>query len=875
MCGGKGSNVPKNSVAKDKGTPLMRQYNEVKAEYSDAIVLFRMGDFYETFSEDAKTTAKILGIVLTKRSNGAAADVPLAGFPYHALDNYLHKLVNAGHRVAICEQVEDPKLAKGIVKREVIEVVTPGTITAEQALDQKANQYLASLHFGKSNVGYAVLDQSTGEFFLGECYSDRLTEALRKFSPREILVGESVVYSTAHWYRELKPFITKVEDWVLNYDQSHRALVEHFKVKSLKGFGCDGLTEGITAAGTIFHHMTQSLSGNLDHISAIHPVLDADVMGLDGFTVRNLEIFKSLATQGTHGTLIDVMDETVTAGGGRLLKQWLNRPLTDQKRLNSRLDVVESFHGNIRPLEDVRDHLKQISDIERIVGRVNSGKVSPKEINGLRLSLEQIPEVKAVLDRSKDKSLKAFNKRFAHTDTIVDLITKTLHPEAPTQIKQGNVILGGVDDELDELRDLSTGGKEWIAQLQATERERTGISSLKVGFNKVFGYYLEITKAHSEKVPEEYIRKQTLVNSERYITPDLKEYEEKILSADEKIEAIESRLFADLCSQILSQAAILQENASVLSRLDVLATFSAIAASNKYIRPKLNNNGALDIKGGRHPVVEQLLPATERFIPNDLTIDTKHSQIHLITGPNMAGKSTYLRQVGLIVLMAQVGSFVPVASAEIGLVDKLFTRVGASDNLAGGESTFLVEMNEAANILNNATSQSLILLDEIGRGTATYDGLSLAWAITEHLHNTESVAARTLFATHYHELTDLEETLDRLENHHIAVKEFGDKIVFLRQILPGPGDKSYGIHVAQMAGLPKPVIKRASDILNYHLANHPTDQKLDVEAVDHQISMFSEQESALKADLAELDVLNLSPLEAIRQLDALKKKHGL
>ncbi len=862
-------------MPKDVGTPLMRQYNEVKAEYSDAIVLFRMGDFYETFSEDAKTTAKILGIVLTKRSNGAAADVPLAGFPYHALDNYLHKLVNAGHRVAICEQVEDPKLAKGIVKREVIEVVTPGTLTAAQALDQKANQYLASLHFGKSNVGYAVLDQSTGEFFVGECAPNRLTESLRKFSPREILVGESVVYSTADWYREIKPFMTKVEDWVYNYDQGYRALTEHFKVKSLKGFGCEYLHDGVTAAGTIFYHMTDTLSGAVDHISAIHPVLDEDVMGLDGFTVRNLEIFKSLATQGTHGTLIDVLDKTVTAGGGRMLKQWLNHPLTDKKRLNNRLDIVDAFHANNRALEDIRDHLKQISDIERIVGRVNNGKVSPKEVNGLRLSLEQIPEVKFVLKQSDNKSLKSFVKRFAGTGKITDQIAKTLHPEAPSQVKQGSVVLGGVDEELDELRQLSTGGKEWIAQLQATERERTGIPSLKIGYNKVFGYYLEITKAHGEKVPEEYIRKQTLVNSERYITPDLKEYEEKILSAEEKIEAIESRIFSDLCRDILAQAGVLQENASVLSRLDVLATFTSVARTNKYIRPKLNERAIIKLKEGRHPVVEQLLPATDRFIPNDLIIDTAKNQIHLITGPNMAGKSTYLRQVGLIVLMAQVGCFVPAESAEIGMVDKLFTRVGASDNLAGGESTFLVEMNEAANILNNATQKSLILLDEIGRGTATYDGLSLAWAITEHLHNDESITARTLFATHYHELTDLENTLDRLENHHIAVKEFGDKIVFLRQILPGPGDKSYGIHVAQMAGLPKPVIKRASEIMNYHLANHPTDQKLNVEAVDQQMSIFAEQESALKADLSELDVLNMSPLVAIQKLDALKKKHGL
>ena len=863
-------------MAKDSsGTPLMRQYNEVKAEYSDAIVLFRMGDFYETFSEDAKTTAKILGIVLTKRSNGAAADVPLAGFPYHALDNYLHKLVNAGHRVAICEQVEDPKLAKGIVKREVIEVVTPGTITASQALDQKANQYLASLHFGKTNVGYAVLDQSTGEFFVGECAPDRLTESLRKFSPREVLVGESVVYSTADWYRTLKPFMTKVEDWIYSYDQGYRSLTAHFHVKSLKGFGCESLPDGITAAGTIFHHMTQTLSGTMEHVSAIHPVLENDVMGLDGFTVRNLEIFKSLATQGTHGTLIEVLDDTVTAGGGRLLKQWLNRPITDKKRLNKRLDIVGAFVEDTRIREDMRERLKNVSDIERIVGRVNNGKVTPKEINGLRLSLEQIPEIIGELKKAKDNNLNAFTKQFGDTDKVKDTIIQTLDLDAPSQIKQGNVILSGVDEELDELRKLRSGSKEWIAELQSSERERTGIPSLKIGYNRVFGYFLEITKAHGEKVPESYIRKQTLVNSERYITPELKEYEEKILSAEEKIEAIESKLFTNLCHEILSNAATLQENASVLSRLDVLTNFGQVAKANKYVRPRLDSKSVLEIKDGRHPVVEQLLPATERFIPNDLMMDTANNQIHLITGPNMAGKSTYLRQIGLIVLMAQVGCYVPVKAANIGLVDKLFTRVGASDNLAGGESTFLVEMNEAANILNNATERSLILLDEIGRGTATYDGLSLAWAITEHLHNNETVSARTLFATHYHELTDLEKSLERLENHHIAVKEFGDKIVFLRQIMPGPGDKSYGIHVAQMAGLPKQVISRATEILNYHLANHPTDQKLDVEAVDDQISIFAEQESALKSDLSELDVLNLSPLEAIRKLDALKKKHGL
>ena len=834
-----------------------------------------MGDFYETFNEDAKTAAKILGIVLTKRANGAAADVPLAGFPYHALDNYLHKLVNAGHRVAICEQVEDPKLAKGIVKREVIEVVTPGTITSEQALDQKANQYLASIHFGKSNVGFAVLDQSTGEFFIGQCLPEKLAESLRKISPREVLIAETVVYSTAKWYRELKPFVTKVEDWLYNYDQSYRTLIDHFKVKSLKGFGCEHLNEGIIAAGTIFHHITQSLSSAVDHISTIRPILDEYVMGLDGFTVRNLEVFQSLATQGTHGTLIDILDKTVTAGGGRLLKQWLNRPITYLKQLNRRLDIVESFQKKNRTLEDTQNCLKNISDIERILGRVNNGKITPKEINGLHYSLVQIPELISVLKNSNDTHLKTFIQNFVDTDGIKDRIAETLNPDAPSQVKHGNVVLDGVDPELDELRKLSIGGKEWIANLQKSERERTGIPSLKIGYNKVFGYYLEITRVHSEKVPEEYIRKQTLVNAERYITPELKEYEEKILSAEEKIESIESRIFHELCQYILSQAGILQENAAVLSRLDVLSNFAWVSISNKYTRPIFTKAGTIKIKAGRHPVVEQLLPATERFIPNDLSMNTEKSQIHLITGPNMAGKSTYLRQVGLIVLMAQIGCFVPAESAEIGIVDKLFTRVGASDNLAGGESTFLVEMNEAANILNNATEKSLILLDEIGRGTATYDGLSLAWAITEYLHQKKEVAARTLFATHYHELTDLENTLERLENHHIAVKEFGDKIVFLRQIMPGPGDKSYGIYVAQMAGLPNQVISRAKEILNFHLTNHPTDEQGKNTFVENQISMFAEQESELKKDLSNLDLMQISPLEAIKKLDELKKKYDL
>ena len=862
-------------MTKSSGTPLMKQYFDIKSEYDDSIVLFRMGDFYETFNDDAKITAKILGIVLTKRANGAAADVPLAGFPYHSLDNYLYKLVNAGHRVAICEQVEDPKLSKGIVKREVIEVVTPGTITAEQAIDQKANRYLASLHFNKTNVGYAILDQSTGEFFIGECEKNNISESLRKFAPREVIVGESVIYSTEKWYLELKPFVTKIDDWVFTFDQSYRKLIDHFQVKSLKGFGCDSYKDGITSAGAILYHVTESLNGSIDHICHLNPIKNTGIMGLDGFTIRNLEIFKSLSTQGTHGTLIDVLDQTITSGGGRLLKQWMNKPLVDRKKINSRLDIVEAFYNDFDLRDEISKLLKQISDIERILGKINNGKVTPKEINGLCISLEQIPEIQSALKRSNNKKLVFFNKSFKNTDRIFNKIIKTLDSDAPSKINQGNVILKGVNKELDELRLLSSGGKKWIADLQTSERKRTGISSLKVGYNKVFGYYLEVTKVHSDKIPDDYIRKQTLVSSERYITPALKDYEERILTADEKINVLESSIFNDLCRYIINSARLLQLNALALSKLDVLLTFGELSKSNKYCRPKLTDKKNINIKNGRHPVVEQLIPSTERFIPNNLDMDIKKNQIHLITGPNMAGKSTYLRQIGLIVYMSHLGCFVPANSAEIGVVDKLFTRVGASDNLAGGESTFLVEMNEAANILNNATDKSLILLDEIGRGTATYDGLSLAYAITEYIHNEKSLRARTLFATHYHELTNLEENLQRLENHHIGVKEHGDKIIFLRQILPGPGDKSYGIHVAKMAGLPKQVIMRASVLLNSYLDTESADQEHTHVLSADQLSVFAEQDIELKNELKEIDLLSLTPLEVISRLDELKKKYDL
>ncbi len=857
-------------------TPLMRQYNEIKLQFEDAIVLFRMGDFYETFNEDAKKTAKILGIVLTKRSSGSAAEVPLAGFPYHALDNYLPKLVKAGYRVAICEQVEDPKLAKGIVKREVIEVVTPGTLLSDQALNQKSNQYLASIYFHRDQAGYAFLDQSTGEFFIGESILDELPEALRKFTPSEVLIGESITYTTTKWYRDLKPFITQVEDWIFNFDQSYRTITDHFHTSSLKGFGCDNFENGITAAGVIFYHLKNNLNIKFDHISKIQPIIVDGFMGIDSFTMRNLEVFKSLATQGTHGTLIDIIDETVTAGGGRLLRQWLNRPLTDDKKINIRLKSVAGFVNNKQALNAVIDILKSASDIERIIGKVNRSKATPKEILALGYSLNLIPELTKQLNKTRNAALKNIGSGFTDTKDIVQKIANTLDKNAPHQIKQGNVIAIGIDKNLDELRDLAHGGKKWIKEYQETERKKTGVSSLKVGFNRVFGYYIEVTKTHQERIPESYIRRQTLVGSERYITPELKEYEEKILSAESEIEEIEQRIFDTLCDKILTNVQDIQTNAHIFNLIDVLSNFAQLSIKNSYCQPTLVKESVINIEDGRHPVVEKLMPATERFVPNDLRINVRKNQIQLITGPNMAGKSTYLRQIGLLVVMAQIGSFIPAKSARIGIVDKLFTRVGASDNLAGGESTFLVEMNEAANILNNATGQSLILLDEIGRGTATYDGLSLAWAIVEYLHNNLKVAARTLFATHFHELTDLEKTLERLENRHTAVEEFGNRIVFLRKVVSGTGDKSYGIHVAKMAGLPEKIIFRATEILNQYLSDDDK-RELQTKPVDtkSQISIFEQREKRLSEALAKLDINSLTPLEALQKIDELKRKYSL
>ena len=855
-------------------TPVMKQFIDIKTKYKDAIVLFRMGDFYETFLEDAIITSKILGIVLTKRANGQAADVDLAGFPYHALDNYLPKLVKAGHRVAICEQVEDPKLVKGIVKREVLEVVTPGTLAGDQTLNNKSNRYIGSLKIHGNQAGFAYLDSSTGEFNVGECRTECLRNILLKFSPHEIVLPQEVVYSTSDWYLEFQPFITQIDNWMFDYDTAYRILISHFNLRSLKGFGCENMSMGITAAGALMNHIKTNLVSSLEHVSKISPVIDDGFMGLDSFTIKNLEVFQSLSSQGTHGTLIECIDSTLTAGGGRYLRRSLMNPLTNIKKLRTRLNIVEGFTKNKIILKSIQGLLSRSSDIQRILGKLGQGKASPKDVSALSDTLDNIPKWQKSLSSTDNQYLNKLSHSFKDTSHIVEEIKNIINDAPPAQISQGGIIKSGINTELDELRILLNNGKEWIDSFQDSMREELEIPKLKIGFNKVFGYYIEVTKVNQAKVPESFIRKQTLVNSERYVTVELKDYEGKILNAEEKIYEIESRLFSEICQFVLSFTSDIQNNASAINELDLYCSFASTAISNHYVKPTISNKAILNITEGRHPVVEKLLPATEKFIPNDIHMDAIKNQIHLLTGPNMAGKSTYLRQIGLISLMTQIGSFVPAKKANIGIVDRLFTRVGASDNLAGGESTFLVEMNEAANILNNATNKSLILLDEVGRGTSTYDGLSLAWAITEYLHNTEGIKARTIFATHYHELTDLEKNLERLENHHVEVKEFGDSIIFLRSIAKGPGDKSYGIHVAKMAGLPNSVILRASEILDHHIQQSSINGNNHTPKNQNQLTFFQKKELKLREQLNTIDLNSMTPLEALKFLNELKKDHN-
>jgi len=861
----------------------MRQWRAAKRAHPDAVMLFRMGDFYETFEDDAKIAAQVLGIALTKRSNkglgeqpGAASAVPLAGFPYHALDSYLYKLLKAGYKVAICEQVEDPKLAKGLVKREVVEVVTPGTAMTEKFLERGKNNYLAAVILRDERAGLACLDHSTGEFFVEELPQTQLAERMGRYLPAEILVAEGQADVAQALLGQTEALVTTIADWIADLDNATRELTEHFGTTSLKGFGVEGFPLAVAAAGTVIHYVYQNHPGPKHHIATLRAVQDEHVMGLDSFTIRNLELFHSLATQGAHGTLLSIIDRTKTASGARLLKQWLQAPLQDLEALNERLDRVEELvkHGQLR--DGLQELLQASSDMERILGRISTGRANPRDVVNLAASMELVAEVQKQILAVKVPALGQLAKQVQPTEDLAGLIRKALVDDPPLNLAKGGLIREGYHKELDKWRGIARSGKNWIAGLQEQERQRTGIPSLKIGYNNVFGYYIEITKTHQAKAPEDYIRKQTLVNAERYITPDLKEYEEKVLSAEDEIQSMERQLFQVLQEKILVRARELQTNARVLAMVDVTCSLAEVAERNNYVRPVLVEEPVLSLKDSRHPVVETLLPLGEQFTPNDLDLHPESSQIHIITGPNMSGKSTFLRQVGLIVVMAHMGSFVPAGSAKIGQVDRVFTRVGASDNLAGGESTFLVEMVETANILHNATAKSLILLDEIGRGTSTYDGLSIAWAVIEYMHQHSETAGKTLFATHFHELVALADSLQRVKNYNVAVREHGHDVVFLRKIVPGGADRSYGIHVAKMAGLPPWVIQRAGEILTSLSSQDGSVQGPIEPAIElHQIDLFSEKEQALRSDFREIDPNQLTPIEALNLLDSLKKKHGL
>ncbi len=836
-----------------------------------------MGDFYETFGDDAKVTSKVLGITLTSRSNGKAAKVPLAGFPYHALDAYLYKYMQAGLRVAICEQVEDPKQAKGIVKRQVVEVATPGSAMSEHFLTAKESNYLVCVFAGNKRIGLSFLDVSTGKFSVLELLPNQLRAFLAGLSPREILLSEDDSESESYLGHG-KWLITRVESWVFNIDFAQSELTKQFKTQGLKGFGMSGMKAGTSAAGAILYYLQSYQGRDLKHVTGIQSLSADDWMTIDDDSLRNLELFRSLRG-GDEGTLISALDESVTSGGGRLLRDWLHKPLLDKERIENRLDQVQVFFEHSELRQKLREILKQIADLERLLSKLSSTRGSGRDLAGLRSSIQLLPELAKLLD---DKHI---HKIGLHVEALPDVspllaeLERLIVDEPPVSVKNGGLIRDGIDPELDEIRGIARNAKAWLVEFQATERQRLGISSLKIGYNRVFGYYIDITNTHKDLVPEDYIRKQTLVNSERFITEELKEYEEKVLHAEERYTAREYEIFDDLRIQVLTEAVNIQAIADFIARLDVVSTFAKISYDRNYCRPELNQSLQIEISNGRHPVIEQLLPVDEAFIPNDLLIDASADQILLITGPNMAGKSTYLRQVGLLVLLAQIGCFIPADKAKIGMVDRIFTRVGASDNLAGGESTFLVEMNETANILNNATQRSLILLDEIGRGTSTYDGLAIAWALIEYLHGKTEQAARTLFATHYHELTKLEGILPRLKNYNVAVREYDEKVIFLRKIVPGGASKSYGIHVAQMAGVPLPVIQRANEILSDldsgEISVRSDEISESTPTFDtHQMSLFDKQERVLRDKLKGLKLDQMTPLEAMVLLDEMAKSIG-
>ncbi len=851
-------------------TPLQKQYNAIKAKYPGALLLFRVGDFYETFGQDAITASKVLDIVLTKRGNGSASETALAGFPHHSLDSYLPKLVRAGHRVAICDQLEDPKFVKGIVKRGVTELVTPGLSFNDNVLEKRQNNFLASVTAGKNSVGVSFLDVSTGEFYVAQGNESYVLKLIQGFAPSEIIFSKAsrekfeTVFGEDHATFAL-------DEWIYGYDYAYDKLINQFKTASLKGFGIDGLGDAIIAAGAILHYLDDTEHKDTSHISSISRIDEDKYVWLDKFTIRNLEIIHAQHEGGVP--LIDVLDNTVTPMGSRQLRKWMILPLKEKAAIDERLQVVDMFFSNSDLSEKILEQLRHISDLERLISKVAVNRINPRELLQLKRSLMCILPIKQLLDAHPSTELKKMSDQLHCCEFLLEKIEKELREDVSILSNQGHIIKDGIDTELDELRKIAFSGKDYLLQIQKREVERTGIGSLKISYNKVFGYYLEVSNANKDKVPNDWIRKQTLVNAERYITEELKVYEEKILHAEEKFVVIEQRIFHALILHAADFIPQIQQNARVLAVLDCLLSFAQVARSNRYTKPVISDEFSRDIKAGRHPVIEKQLPIGESYVPNDIHLDVEHQQVLIITGPNMAGKSALLRQVALITLLAQIGSFVPAESASIGIVDKIFTRVGASDNLSRGESTFMVEMTETASILNNLSDRSLILMDEIGRGTSTYDGVSIAWAIVEYLHNHKDFRPKTLFATHYHELNQLAEDLHRVKNFNVSVKEIGDKIIFMRKLKEGGSEHSFGIHVAQLAGMPNRVVLRANEILHFlERDKHKNQTQQTVREIPKPTSQMTLFESdprfkEIQNLLGKVDINTMSPVEALLKLN--------
>ncbi len=860
-------------------TPLMKQYNSIKAKYPDALLLFRIGDFYETFGEDAIRAAGILNIVLTKRRNGAASFVELAGFPHHSLDTYLPKLVRAGHRVAICDQLEDPKLTKKIVKRGVTELVTPGVALNDNVLETKENNFLAAVHLTSGISGIALLDISTGEFFLAEGNNEYIDKLIQSFGPAEVVIQRQ---NRAKFIELMgdKFYLSFFDDWVFSIDFATEILLKHFGTASLKGFGVEGINNGIIAAGAALHYLFETHHDKLSHINKLSRIDEGKFVWLDKFTIRNLELIYPLSMGAT--TLLDVVDKTDSPMGARLMRRWISLPLKDISSINERLNIVEFLMKNDSIGVTIHKEIKKVGDLERLISKVVTHRVNPRELVQLQRALRAINALQDICQNSGKPELVKVAEKLNPCTSLSNKLSTQLKEDPSTNINKGNIIADGVSSELDELRNISTSGKDYLKELQQREIEKTGISSLKVGFNNVFGYYLEVTHTHKDKVPPEWHRKQTLTGSERYITEELKEYEQKILTAEEKILAIELKIFEEIVHYSAEFVLPIQLDASLVAVLDCLASFAKISEANNYTRPKFTNDYTLHIRNGRHPVIENNLPPGEEYVPNDVYLDNQKQQIIILTGPNMSGKSALLRQTALIVLLGQMGCMVPASSADIGVVDKIFTRVGASDNISSGESTFMVEMNETASILNNISNRSLILLDEIGRGTSTYDGISIAWSITEFLHNHPAYRAKVLFATHYHELNDMSLTLKRIKNFHISIKEHGNKVIFLRKMTKGGSAHSFGIHVAEMAGMPKKVLTRAKQMLEILERNHSGEElnkavKSTSKDDDLQLSFIQLDDPLLnqiKNEILDIDIDTLTPVEALMKLNAIKKSLG-